>query len=46
MEMTRKRYTCEFKARVALESIRGDLTLAELAARHEIHPTMIATWER
>jgi transposase len=30
----------------ALEAIRGDLTLAELAARHGIHPTMIATWKR
>ena len=46
MKMTRKRYTGEFKAKVALEAIRGDLTLAELASRHGIHPTMIATWKR
>ena len=46
METTRKRYTGEFKARVALEAIRGDLTLAELAAKHGIHPTMIAAWRR
>ena len=46
MKMTRKRYTAEFKAKVALEAIRGELTLAELAARHGIHPTMIATWKR
>jgi transposase-like protein len=36
----------DFKAKVALEAIRGDLTLAELAAKHGIHPTMIATWKR
>jgi transposase len=46
MRTTRKRYSAEFKATVALEAIRGDLTLAELAAKHGIHPTMIATWKR
>lgn len=46
MKTARKRYTSEFKARVALEAIRGEQTLAELAAKHGIHPTMIATWKR
>jgi transposase len=46
MKTTRKRYTAEFKAKVALEAIRGELTLAELASKHGIHPTMIATWKR
>ena len=46
MSKTRKRYGAEFKAKVALEAIRGELTLAELASRHGIHPTMIATWKR
>ena len=34
MKTTRKRYSAEFKAKVAMEAIRGDLTLAELAAKH------------
>ncbi len=46
MKTTRKKHTGEFEAKVALEAIRGDLTLAELASRHGIHPTMIATWKR
>lgn len=46
MKTTRKRYSAEFKAKVALEAIRGDLTLADLAARHGIHHTMIAAWKR
>ena len=46
MKTTRKRYTAEFKAKVAMEAIRGELTLAELATKHGIHPTMIATWKR
>lgn len=46
MKTTRKRYSAEFKAKVALEAIRGDLTLAELAAKHGVHHTMIASWKR
>lgn len=43
---TRKRYSADFKAKVALDAIKGEQTVAELAARHGIHPTMIATWKR
>lgn len=43
---TRKRYSAEFKAKVALEAIRGELTMAELAAKHGIHHTMIAAWKK
>ncbi len=39
MKTTRKRSSVDFKARVALEAIRGDLTLAELAANHGAHGT-------
>ena len=46
MKTTGKRYSADFKAKVALEAIRGDLTLAELGAQHGIHPTMIAAWKR
>ena len=45
-KVTRKRYGAEFNARVALEAIRGDQTLAELFAKHGIHQTMIAAWKR
>ncbi len=46
MKTTRRRCSAEFKAKVALEAIRGDLTLAELGAKHGIHRTMIAAWKR
>lgn len=42
MKTTRKRYSAEFKAKIAMEAIRGELTLAELAAKHGIHHTMEA----
>lgn len=45
-KVTRKRYSGEFKSRVALEAIRGEQTLAELASKHSVHQTMIAQWKR
>lgn len=42
----RKRYTAEFKAKVALEAIREELTTAELAKKYDIHPTMISGWKK
>jgi len=41
----RRKYTAKFKAKVALEALVGDKTLAELAARHKVHPNMIAGWK-
>lgn len=46
MKTTRMRYSADFKAKVALEAIRGDLTLSELAAKHGAQHTMIASWKR
>lgn len=45
-KVTRKRYGAEFKSRVALEAIRGEQTLSELASKHGVHQTMIAQWKR
>ncbi len=42
----RKRYTSEFKAKVALEAIREEMTTAELAKKYDIHPTMITGWKK
>jgi hypothetical protein len=37
----RKRYSADFKAKVALEALRGELTAAQLASKHSIHQTMV-----
>ena len=42
----RRHFTPEFKARVALEAIRGERTLAELAVVHQLHPNLIMAWRR
>lgn len=42
----RKRYAAEFKAKVALEAIRGEQTVSELGSRYGLHPNMITNWKR
>ena len=46
MKRKRKQYSPVFKAKVALAAIRNEATVAELAAKYEIHPTMIGNWKR
>ena len=42
----RKNHLPEFKAKVALEAIREEMTLAELSKKYGVHPTQIGTWKR
>jgi transposase-like protein len=42
----RKQYNPEFKAKVALAALRNEASIAELAVKFEVHPTMIGTWKR
>lgn len=42
----RRKFSAEFKAKVALEALSGELTLAELASKYDVHPTQITGWKR
>ena len=42
----RRRFTADFKARVALDALRGDRTVQEIAAKHKVHPNQVGTWKR
>lgn len=45
MRKPRRNHSAAFKARVALEAIRGEKTVAEIAAHHEVHPNQVTTWK-
>ena len=42
----RRRFLGELKARIALEALRGDKTVQEISARHQVHPNQVSTWKR
>lgn len=42
----RKRYSADFKAKVALEAIKGEQTTQELGSRYGLHPNLITNWKR
>jgi transposase-like protein len=43
---TRRNHGGVFKAKVALEAVKGERTLAELAQHFQIHPNQITTWKK
>ena len=42
----RRRFDDEFKAKVALEALKEERTLQELADEYEVHPNQISTWKK
>ena len=43
---TRRRFSGEFKAKMALKALRGDRTVQEIAVRHKVHPNQVSTWKQ
>ncbi len=42
----RKSYDNKFKSRVALEAMRGELTIAEIASKYKVHPNQVQNWKK
>lgn len=46
MTQKRRRFTAEFKAKVAIIAIQGHKTINEIAAEFKIHPNMVTNWKK
>lgn len=46
MARKRRSFNPSFKAKIALEAIRGVKTIAEIAKKHKLHPTQINLWKK
>lgn len=45
MKKPRRNHSAQFKARIAMEALRGVKTVAEIAADDNLHPTQVTTWK-
>jgi transposase-like protein len=46
MGQIRKRHSAAFRAKVALEAVKQDMTIAQLAKEHQVHPVQISQWKK
>ena len=46
MSKQRRKHNPAFKAKVALEAVKGEDTVAQLAARYQVHPRQIQAWKK
>ena len=46
MKESRRKHSPSFKAKVALEAIKGEETIAQIASRFEVHPTLVTKWKK
>ena len=42
----KKTYSSKFKSQIALEAIRGDKTIAQIASEHNLHPNQVIQWKK
>jgi len=46
MKGNRRKHSPSFKARVALEALKGEASIAEIASRYEVHPNLVIKWKK
>jgi len=46
MKRRRRQYSADWKAKVALEAVKGQRTVQEIASHYEVHPTLVTHWKK
>ena len=46
MKESRRKHSPSFKAKVALEAVKGEETVAQIAAKYEVHPNIVTKWKK
>ena len=46
MKRQRRQYSADWKAKVALEAIKGQRAVQEIASHYEVHPTLVTHWKK
>jgi len=46
MSVQRKRHSAQFKFQMALEAVKNDQTINQLASEHGVHPSQVSQWKR
>jgi len=46
MKESRRKHSPSFKAKVALEALKGEEAIAQIASRFEVHPTQVTKWKK
>jgi transposase-like protein len=46
MRKSRRKFSSKFKSKVAIEALKEQSTLQELASKYEVHPNQISTWKK
>jgi transposase len=46
MKGNRRKHSPSFKAKVALEALKGEASLAEIASHYEVHPNLVTKWKK
>jgi transposase-like protein len=46
MSNNRKNYSVKFKTKVALEAVKEQLTISEIASKYEVHPNLVTQWKK
>ena len=46
MRKKSRKFSAEYKSRVALEAIKGRKTISQIASEYDVHPTQISNWKK